>query len=333
MLLVVPLSADETDQLALAEWDALTARRRVSFERADHPLEKRLTAAGVTVVPLDPDVAATDATTAVVTEPGSALGLRLAREGALVTAGAAPSVDGLTASVAAPQVRRAAAALGEVVAVMARLRSDDGCPWDAEQTHASLGVHLLEEAHEVVDAIDRGLLNEDLEEELGDVLLQVVFHAQLAFDDGRFGVDSVARRLVAKLVRRHPHVFGDTAVAGAAEVVANWEQIKRNEKGRDDPFDDIPGSLPALLAAAKTLKRGRGIGVDIDEATARVEMAALVAGGIPGEAVGSDEADLAATWVGRVLLLAVAVARARGVEPEQALRRETHRFRDSVGSR
>jgi XTP/dITP diphosphohydrolase len=127
-------------------------------------------------------------------------------------------------------IRRAQARLGELVAVMARLRSEDGCPWDREQTHVSLVPHLLEEAHEVLEAIETGEFEEALEDELGDVLLQVVFHSQLAADDARFDVEGVAAAIVAKLVRRHPHVFSDVIVSGADEVVTNWHAIKAEEK-------------------------------------------------------------------------------------------------------
>src|SRR5687767_2236248 len=132
---------------------------------------------------------------------------------------------------------------------MARLRSADGCPWDREQTHESLRVHLIEEAHEVLEAIDLGETGHMLEEELGDLLLQVAFHSELAARDDRFDLAGVADAIVAKLIHRHPHVFGDTEVEGAADVVRNWEAIKAEEKDRSDPFEGIPATLSALLAA------------------------------------------------------------------------------------
>jgi XTP/dITP diphosphohydrolase len=142
----------------------------------------------------------------------------------------------------------------DLVRVMARLRGPGGCPWDAEQTHASLARHLLEETHEVLAAIDAGD-GEAIRDELGDVLLQVVFHAQIAAGDGEWDVDDVAEGLVAKLVRRHPHVFGEVKVSGADEVLVNWEQIKAGEKGGDAGGleDDIPASLPALARASKAV--------------------------------------------------------------------------------
>ena len=138
----------------------------------------------------------------------------------------------------------------DLVRVMARLRGPGGCPWDLEQTHSSLAHHLLEETHEVLDAIDRGD-RERLREELGDVLLQVVFHAQMAADDGAWDLDDVARGIVEKLIRRHPHVFGEVEVSGADEVLVNWERIKAEEKGPRALEDDIPETLPALARAAK----------------------------------------------------------------------------------
>jgi tetrapyrrole methylase family protein/MazG family protein len=121
---------------------------------------------------------------------------------------------------------RAGPAFEKLVAIMARLRAPGGCPWDAEQTHQSLAVHLLEEAYETLDAIDSGNMH-DLEEELGDLLLQVVFHAEIAAETGGFEIGDVVDGLVTKLVDRHPHVFGEVQVRGSADVVANWETLKR----------------------------------------------------------------------------------------------------------
>jgi tetrapyrrole methylase family protein/MazG family protein len=201
---------------------------------------------------------------------------------------------------------------------MARLRSPDGCPWDREQSHESLRVHLLEEAHEVLEAIDKHELGDELADELGDVLLQVAFHAQLAAEDGRFDLAGVADRIVDKLLRRHPHVFGDTEVSGAGEVIRNWEALKAQETGRSDAFDGVPGSLPALLTAYKVQKRAAPLGFEPDslEAAARAT-AALEQAAATGEA---DD-------IGDALFWLVAVARAAGVDPEGALRRAVTRFR------
>lgn len=206
---------------------------------------------------------------------------------------------------------------------MARLRAPGGCPWDAEQTHASLAPHLLEESHEVLAAIDAGD-REAIRDELGDVLLQVVFHAQIAADDGAWDVDDVAQRLIDKLVRRHPHVFGEVAVSGADEVLVNWEQIKTDEKGGEAQGleDDIPGSLPALARASKVQRRAAGFGFDwrtreVAIAKLREEIDELEAATTPEEA----ESEL-----GDVLFAAAAVARRIGADPETALRRTTTRF-------
>ena len=145
--------------------------------------------------------------------------------------------------------------------VMAALRAPDGCPWDREQDHRSLRWHAVEEVYELLDAIDSGDDGEMLEE-LGDLLLQVVFHAQLGAERGAFDLDSICRTLVEKLIRRHPHVFGDTAVSGIGEVWANWEKIKKAEKAgskheRKSALDGIPARLPSLMYAQKLVKKAR----------------------------------------------------------------------------
>ncbi|MGH8023628.1 MAG: nucleoside triphosphate pyrophosphohydrolase, partial [Limisphaerales bacterium] len=150
-------------------------------------------------------------------------------------------------------------AISDLRNVMARLRSPTGCPWDREQTHMSLRRHAIEEVYELIDAIE-ARDDQELAEELGDLLLQVVFHCQLARERGAFDFDRVCRLLVEKLVRRHPHVFGKTRVANVDEVWANWEQIKLAEKrgtvrARHSAFDGIPRHLPALMRAEKLAKK------------------------------------------------------------------------------
>ena len=312
--------------MTLSEWDALRACDRVLFERPDHPLARRLRDEGRDAGAFDDEPDAASTGWALVADPGSVRVVELARAGATVTSVAAGAPDALTAAHGAGIARRAAAALGETALVMARLRSSDGCPWDHEQTHESLRVHLLEEAHEVLDAIDRGALDADLEEELGDLLLQVLFHAQMAADDGRFDIEGVARALAGKLVHRHPHVFGDVAVAGASDVVRNWEQIKAAEKGRAPAggagyFQDIPRGLPALLAAYKTQKRAAGLDWEADGERARAELVAAVT----SAASPPTEREL-----GDVLFWAVALARSNGIDPESALRRATLQFIQSL---
>ncbi len=180
--------------------------------------------------------------------------------------GMPPEVELLAGSHDVPGAR-----LLDLVAVMDRLRSPGGCPWDAEQTHASLLPYLLEEAHEVLEAAEAlpaPEAREHLREELGDLLLQVVFHARIAQDDPQapFGIDDVAAGIVAKLVRRHPHVFAGATVADAGEVAANWEDIKAAEKQRTGLFEGIPLTLPALARAGKMLGRLERAGRLDDEA-------------------------------------------------------------------
>jgi XTP/dITP diphosphohydrolase len=153
--------------------------------------------------------------------------------------------------------------LRRLVAVMDRLRSPGGCPWDAEQTHASLVPYVLEEAYEVAEAVEHDD-RANLREELGDLLLQVVFHARIAQEhpDDPFDVDDVATDLVAKLVRRHPHVFADARVADADGVHRQWEQIKRTEKQRESVLDGVPLALGALARAQKVASRAARAGLD-----------------------------------------------------------------------
>src|SRR5271169_2614981 len=157
-------------------------------------------------------------------------------------------------------------AINDLLKIMARLRSPTGCPWDREQDHMSLRWHAVEEVYELMDAIEAGD-DQEMAEELGDLLLQVVFHCQLAKERGAFDFEKVCRLLVEKLVRRHPHVFGKTKVKDVDEVWANWEKIKRAEKhgtrhARHSAFDGIPKHLPALLRAEKLVKKARKVLAD-----------------------------------------------------------------------
>jgi MazG family protein len=152
-------------------------------------------------------------------------------------------------------------AINDLLKVMAKLRSPKGCPWDREQTHLSLRRHAIEEVYELIDTIE-ARDDHEMAEELGDLLLQVVFHAQMAKERGAFDFEKVTRQLVDKLIRRHPHVFGTTKVKNVDEVWANWEKIKRAEKHgthleRKSAFDGIPKHLPALLRAEKLLKKAK----------------------------------------------------------------------------
>jgi tetrapyrrole methylase family protein/MazG family protein len=187
------------------------------------------------------------------------------------------------------------------------------CPWDREQTHRTLTRHLLEETYEVLEAIenlDEPGGAEHLEEELGDLLFQVVFHATLAAEEGAFTLADVAIGIHDKLVRRHPHVFGTVEAETAGQVMSNWEQIKREEKGRASIMDGIPGDLPSLLYAHKVQRKA---------ASAGVEAEAFDGGGVSAD---TDEE------LGALLFGVVALARRAGVDPESALRATTARFRD-----
>jgi MazG family protein len=156
-------------------------------------------------------------------------------------------------------------AIDVLIEIMARLRSPTGCPWDREQTHMTLRFHAVEEVYELMDAIEAGD-DHEMAEELGDLLLQVVFHCQLARERGAFDFDAVAKNISDKLIRRHPHVFGDSNAKTVDEVWAQWDQIKKKEKAgtkheRPSAFDGIPKHLPALLRAEKLAKKARKAGL------------------------------------------------------------------------
>ncbi|MFA5889943.1 MAG: nucleoside triphosphate pyrophosphohydrolase [Actinomycetota bacterium] len=211
-------------------------------------------------------------------------------------------------------------ALIELVSVMARLRGPGGCPWDAEQTHQTLAEHLLEEAYELLEAIESGD-EEHIAEELGDVLLQVVFHAQMGTDADVFDIDDVARGLIDKLVRRHPHVFGEVEVSGPQEVVRNWDRIKHKEKGRRSAADGIPEALPALAYAQKIQRRAASFALG-DLVDPRVA-------GALSELESASESQREAA-LGELLLSVVALARSLDLDAETALRRAARLFRDRV---
>jgi tetrapyrrole methylase family protein/MazG family protein len=210
----------------------------------------------------------------------------------------------------------------DLVKVMARLRGPGGCPWDAEQTHQTLARHLLEETHELLEAIDADDADA-IRDELGDVLLQVVFHAQMAADDGAWDVDDVAEGLVKKLVYRHPHVFGEVDVTGADEVLVNWEKLKAAEKGeRTEVADDIPASLPSLARAAKVQRRAAGWGFEWRSVDGAIEALREEV----DELASADDPAHVEEEIGDVLFAAVAVARKHGIDAESALRRTVRTF-------
>ncbi|HUF34179.1 MAG TPA: MazG family protein [Acidimicrobiales bacterium] len=211
--------------------------------------------------------------------------------------------------------------LTRFVTLVRTLRAE--CPWDREQTHRSLTRHLLEETYEVLEAIealdpDTGEGYGHLEEELGDLLFQVVFHATLGAEAGQLTMADVARGIHDKLVRRHPHVFAGLAVSGTDDVVTNWEQIKKEEKGRASVMDGVPGNLPSLLYAHKVLRKASSIGHEPE----------LVEGGPLAGAAPVDDGPA----LGALLLAAVQLARRLDVDPEAALRAAAMQVRDRVAA-
>lgn len=219
--------------------------------------------------------------------------------------------------------------LDRLNAIMVRLRDPErGCPWDVEQTFATIAPYTLEEAYEVADAIERGDMDE-LKSELGDLLFQVVFHARMAEEQGLFAFDDVATAIADKLERRHPHVFGDEAAkADGAAQKARWEDIKAGErkaKAQHGVLDDIPVGLPALARAAKLTKRAARVGFDwpsTDEVFDKFveEVAELRA------EIAAGDLDKAREEIGDLLFVMANLARKLGVEPEDALRGTNAKF-------
>ena len=209
------------------------------------------------------------------------------------------------------------------------------CPWDKKQTHHTLVTHLLEEAYETVDAIsvlsdeaprgdaDFGAYAE-VEEELGDLLLQVVFHATMAAEAGAFDIDEVAEAIRRKLVARHPHVFGEVSVSGPDEVLANWEEIKQTEKGRESLMDDIPVAMPGIARSLKVQKRARSVGFDWEQ---RADVIAVLRGEIDELVDAGTDSDAVMHEIGDVLFTTVNLARHYDVDPEVAMRAAVERFR------
>jgi len=205
-------------------------------------------------------------------------------------------------------MKKNGSAIKELLKIVGRLRSPKGCPWDREQDHRSLRWHAVEEVYELMDAIEAGDDGE-MEEELGDMLMQVVFHCQLAKERGAFDFEDVARNIAQKLVRRHPHVYGQVKVKDVEQVWANWEKIKRAEKqgtrhARPSALDGIPKHLPGLLRAEKLVKKAR-----------RAKLAAGPA----------KPRKMTRAAVGRELFELAAYAQSRGWSAEDALRAETRK--------
>ena len=217
----------------------------------------------------------------------------------------------------------------ELLRIMARLRADDGCPWDREQTHETLKPYLIEEAYELIDAID---VNDDdgIKDELGDVLLQVVFHSQIAEDEGRFDYADVVRNVCDKLIRRHPHVFDTATVEDAEGVVKQWGQIKKEENkkkeyGRQSALDGIPNHLPALAKATQIQRKAAQLSFEWPEVAGVLdkieeEIAEL------REAIESGDQDAVQDEIGDLFFAMVNLSRFEKVDAEEALRRSCRKF-------
>jgi tetrapyrrole methylase family protein/MazG family protein len=209
-----------------------------------------------------------------------------------------------------------------LVDIIARLRGPDGCPWDREQTHASLREALLEECYEVLEALDEGDTRK-LGEELGDLIMQVVFHAQMAAEAGQFAIGDVIRNINTKLVQRHPHVFGSLKVQDADEVLANWDELKKKERGGDTSIlDNVPKQLPALSYSQEIQSRAARAGFDweniegiIDKLVEEVR-----------EFKQTDSQEQRALEFGDLLFTLVNLARRLGIDSESALREANRKF-------
>lgn len=214
--------------------------------------------------------------------------------------------------------------VAELTGIMARLRAPDGCPWDREQDHRTLTTYLVEEAHEFIDAVLHGS-DDEMADELGDLLLQVVFHCQIASESQRFDLQQVARKICEKMIRRHPHVFASGKADTPDAVVAKWQEIKAAEPGRkkgDSVLDDVPGSFPALLHAQKISKRAAVTGFDWpDHQGPREKVLEELA-----EIDAAESREELESEIGDLLFAAVNLARKHGIDAETALRQATAKF-------
>jgi XTP/dITP diphosphohydrolase len=328
LVLLVTTPRVPAGMLTHEAWAALRSGVVMTRDQ-DHPQRDALAAAGIVTEAVDPEhppVAIARILLTAAREGGSAVWL--AGGGGDDDVAHALAEQGVQAAERGEQVDLEVvygswdppgARLLDVVTTMDRLRSPGGCPWDAQQTHDSLAPYLLEEAYEAFQAIE----DEDgdaLREELGDVLLQVAFHARLAEEAGdgeRWTIDDVAAGLVDKLVRRHPHVFGDRTVSGADEVVANWDAIKAAERAGKSSVAGVPMSAPALTLAATLQRKATKLGMDV----ATADLAAAVT-------AFADEPTI--DTAGAMLWAAVDAMAANGIDAEAALRARARAFRDDV---
>ncbi len=225
----------------------------------------------------------------------------------------------------------------ELVNVMTRLRAPGGCPWDREQTYASLAQYLLEESYETFDAIEEATatgVTANLREELGDVLLQVIFHSVIATEKGDFTIDEVVKGVTEKLVLRHPHVFGDAKLETANDVLSNWDELKKEERKasgkierkNDSILDDVPLVFPALIEADKLTKKAAKVGFDWENAGQVFDKLNEEIDELKN-AISEDETDNIEAEIGDLLFVIVNLARKLNVEPETALKRTNRKFR------
>ncbi len=214
-------------------------------------------------------------------------------------------------------------AFQQLVDIMAKLRSPDGCPWDREQTHDSLKPYLLEEAYEVLETLDDGDF-EGLKEELGDLMLQVVFHAQLADEKGRFSIGDVLENINQKLMRRHPHVFGQTEIHTAEEQRIHWENLKKKE-GKASVLDGVPKTFPALLRARRIQQKASTVGFDWEKTEQVWEKVKEEIGELE-EVVQTQDTSRIEEEFGDLLFALVNLSRFIRVDPENALRRAVDKF-------
>lgn len=222
---------------------------------------------------------------------------------------------------------RAGEEFASLVRVIEKLRAPGGCPWDRKQTHETLRRYLIEEAYEVVEAIEQRSSSK-LREELGDVMIQILVHSEIARQEGRFDIGDVCKLLREKLIRRHPHVFGNVEVAGVDEVLHNWEEIKSGEPGYEDRqsiLDGVPRSLPALMQAAEVTKRASKVGFDWPDISGVLAKLREEMGELESE-IKAGETARAAEEIGDVLFTLVNLSRFLGVDPEEALRHTVARF-------